>query len=147
MENKRLYILIRNDLPSLNPGKAMAQAIHAANSFLWKYQDRDDVKKWAGQEGYGVTITLSAIASQIKELMAIAYNSNFPMGKIIDQTYPIVIPADGSILVDESKLSAPMRLSDDRKSVTLYRKELTCAFIFGGKEELKPYLGELETYD
>ena len=30
-----LYILMRTDLPSLNPGKAMAQAAHAANKMTF----------------------------------------------------------------------------------------------------------------
>ena len=29
-----LYILMRNDMDSMNPGKAMAQASHASNQFV-----------------------------------------------------------------------------------------------------------------
>ena len=32
-----LYILMRSDMVSLNPGKAMAQAAHAANCFTSNY--------------------------------------------------------------------------------------------------------------
>jgi hypothetical protein len=31
----------------------------------------------------------------------------------------------------------------DEKTVAIFRKERTCAFIMGTKEELDPYLGEL----
>ena len=32
-----LYILMRTDMDSLNPGKAMAQASHASNAFVYRW--------------------------------------------------------------------------------------------------------------
>ena len=34
--NYVLYILMRQDLPSMNAGKAMAQASHASNAFIYE---------------------------------------------------------------------------------------------------------------
>jgi len=36
MDDLILYILLRNDMASMNPGKAAAQACHAANMFTWE---------------------------------------------------------------------------------------------------------------
>jgi hypothetical protein len=32
-----LYILMRNDLASMNVGRCMAQASHASNAFIYKF--------------------------------------------------------------------------------------------------------------
>ena len=37
-----LYILMRKDLKSMNPGKAMAQASHAANAFVHSNPEMPD---------------------------------------------------------------------------------------------------------
>ena len=60
-----LYILMRNDLPSMNAGKAMAQASHASNAMVHN-SDCDAfkgmVKEWQGEtpQGFG-TLVLAAI--------------------------------------------------------------------------------------
>ena len=58
-----LYILMRSDLHSLNPGKAMAQASHAANAMAHKIKQAgrknigkhiyNMLTKWEGQTGQG----------------------------------------------------------------------------------------------
>jgi hypothetical protein len=82
LPNPYLYILARNDLASLNPGKLAAQAAHAANVCQTVITDgrmagskRGDKlaelwKIWAGDRGFGTTITLevpATILDQIKE--------------------------------------------------------------------------------
>lgn len=144
-----LYIIIRSDLPSLNPGKAIAQAVHCGNILIWNNRELDLIKEWAGAMGYGVTITLKAPLHEIK--YAIERAKEFGIwnisGLMVDRTYPIVIPADSLGLVDQTKLSAPFRFTDENKAVVLYREETTCAYIFGGKDELKPVLGKFELYE
>jgi hypothetical protein len=39
-----LYVLVRNDLESMNPGKAIAQGTHAANQLVWEILFGKDVK-------------------------------------------------------------------------------------------------------
>ena len=139
---------MRSDLPSLNPGKAIAQAVHAGNKLVWNMRENENVKEWAGSEGYGTTITLSVplrdIQGAFDQLQVL--NIWALSGWMIDQTYPIVVPADGLGLIDQTKLSAPFRLTDENKAIVLYRKETTCAYIFGDKETLKPVLGEFDLY-
>ena len=40
-----LYILMRTDMDSMNPGKAMAQASHASNQFVAEYQEHAGCSK------------------------------------------------------------------------------------------------------
>ena len=65
MKDPYLYILMRDDLESLNTGKAVAQGAHAANQFMFNMErrvDLVDVTKamyidWLAQGGgFGVTI-------------------------------------------------------------------------------------------
>ncbi len=64
----RLYVLMRSDLPSLNPGKAMAHAAHAANQFTFEYGNNPNVKRWQQDaNGFGTTVCLSVNKAQLEE--------------------------------------------------------------------------------
>ena len=93
-----LYILMRNDLDSLNPGKAMAQAAHAANKFV---KDIKTIKNWQPAEdcfdrdwsiqddGFGTTIVLGLPINQIECAIEKALDAGLAAGSVIDTTYPI----------------------------------------------------------
>jgi len=110
-----LYILMRNDMDSLNPGKAVAQGAHAANVF-GKYMGthnskfKKEFRKWESTRGYGTTITLAANEQQINDLLN-QNDEEYPIGLIIDETYPL---KDGS--------------------VTHYFPCLTCAYVFAPRK-------------
>ena len=109
-----LYILMRTDMASLNYGKAMAQAAHAANVFTYNFADSDleGFAKWVGDDnvydlhdaapgqfiqskGAGTTITL-AVGSE-KELIEIvqaARDDGYAAALYRDISYPI---RDGSV--------------------------------------------------
>ena len=114
VEEFYLYILMRNDMDSLNPGKAVAQGAHAANVFAEKVKSskfKKKYKKWAGDRGYGTTITLSASKEEIDALQqSPKENDEYIMDSIIDATYPL---KDGQ--------------------VTHYFPCLTCAYLFAPK--------------
>ena len=64
----RLYILVRNDLESMTPGRVAAQASHAANVFIKsKLFPTRKIREWENQtpQGFGTTIVLAASKSQI----------------------------------------------------------------------------------
>ena len=84
-----LYIIIRNDLDSMNPGKAAAQAAHASSLFtLWgEKSNNSHYNHWKSTLGFGRTITLKASISDIKSVMGRATNIN--SGIVLDPTYPI----------------------------------------------------------
>lgn len=88
----RLYIIMREDLWDMNPGKGMAQAAHAQALFsLAAHEYIDDLEKycqWRGDGpdciGFGVTLVLSATADEIDAIVQRVRYS----GKVVDPTYP-----------------------------------------------------------
>ena len=128
-----LYILMRNDLASLNPGKACAQAAHAANDAqtildLGHDHSRPELQElfyeWknSANRTFGTTIVLEAPWDEIKNTIDhIQYISAGYTNNIHDPTYPI---RDGQ--------------------VTHLIPLNTCAWVFGDRNELSPYLEHLE---
>lgn len=132
----KLYILMRDDLESLNPGKAMAQAAHAANmaQTLAKLLMPEKWAQWSGDRCFGTTIVLASDIERIESL-EIFHNNNYMLytneqkliaGSIKDPTYPL---RDGSFIH--------------------YIPVTTCGFIFGNveDEEIEKYIGDLNLYD
>lgn len=124
----RLYILMRNDLNSLNPGKACAQAAHAANMcvatcpstfapllLLWEQETK---------QGFGTTIVLGVNEAELRETVAAAKDVGLHAGIVHDPTYPL---RDGK--------------------VTHYIPLDTCAFIFGDKERVESVTDDLYLMD
>lgn len=105
-----LYILMRDDLASLNPGKAMAQAAHVGSQVAehvgFLLHDKPlgkHYRTWASQaQGFGTTLTLAASWPEIEmafkalELTLKATAAVHPQtaldiasGIIHDPTYPL----------------------------------------------------------
>lgn len=89
----RLYIIMREDIWDMNPGKAIAQGAHAQALFLSNVQDglhtheTECILNWKEQtaQGFGTTIVLSAPIDEIVSLC----QSQCGAGQIvIDPTYP-----------------------------------------------------------
>jgi peptidyl-tRNA hydrolase len=148
-----LYILMRNDLPSMNSGKAMAQASHASNAFIHAatktFTNKDklkgplqsEVEKWQSEtpQGFGTVIVLSANKQQILDVLI---SSNGMSGAVYDPTYPYIVNAEVAALINEKHHTVnPIHKSDG--NVVLHRKELTCAYVFGNKEDLNKSIGHL----
>ena len=114
LPNPYLYILARNDLASLNPGKLAAQACHAANICQTAITDgrlagskrgeklTELWKVWAGDRGFGTTITLEVPASFLDQIKAengshlFNWEDKRPLvyGVALDPGYPV---SDGSV--------------------------------------------------
>lgn len=110
--NPYLYLLARNDLESLNPGKLAAQCAHAATAcqhFIMNGPDNKRFNKlrelwqdWAGDRGFGVKITLEVPAWFLEKIHREHGNHKFnwednrPViyGAIEDESYPV---SDGSV--------------------------------------------------
>ena len=132
MTDPVLYILMRNDLDSLNPGKAMAQASHAYGAFLDKARDfpryLDLVLAWQRQtpQLFGTTIVLEAGEGEIKwvfDKLAVSRPYSLLAGWVHDPTYPL---RDGL--------------------VTHILPLNTCAFVFGEREKAASLLEHLELH-
>ena len=127
-----LYILMRNDMDSLNAGKAVAQGSHAANQMIyesyndpfaeqeWKFKIRDMVSAWSGEaRGFGTCIVLSVNESEMRLAVQKAKALGHHAGITHDPTYPL----------------------RDGKTLHLIPVD-TCAYIFGYKHELKDIVGQ-----
>mgnify|MGYP001552194038 CR=1 FL=1 len=91
----KLYIVMRKDLPDMNPGKSMAQAAHAQADFeAWRrvilqqpnhYGDLiAEFERWCEDRAFGVTLVLHETLETIDQIVE---NTNFS-GKTVDPTYP-----------------------------------------------------------
>ena len=98
MTKSILYILMRNDMDSLNPGKAMAQASHASARFIIETQyldahgiDHDRVERWKkeGGGGFGTTIVLACDEETMLNKIYMAKSMHLICGIILDGTYPL----------------------------------------------------------
>ena len=133
-----LYILMRNDIESLNAGKAIAQGAHAANQFvheLIRDIERDDhieleilYSQWKNstKQGFGVTVTLGANINEIHQIVTLAQGIEDVKANIThDPSYPL---KDGN--------------------VTHLLPLDTCAYVFGDKNnnELRSLLDKFQLY-
>ena len=114
-----LYILMRNDLDSLNPGKAMAQASHASNQFVHNIKeggmiDYELFNMWSNEtnKGFGTVLVLSVNETQLQSCIMMADKHLAHCGIVHDPTYPI---QDGEV-VHHIPLD-------------------TCGYIFGDKDD------------
>lgn len=127
-EDIRLYILMRTDLASMNPGKAVAQGAHAANQCVTEIREdsmdfNDLLDQWEGQTGcgFGTTITLSVDERTMREAIDCAGDHpNLWAGVVHDPTYPL---RDGQV-------------------VHLIPLD-TCGFVFGRKADVEGILDDL----
>lgn len=143
-----LYILMRSDLDSLNPGKMVAQGAHAANQFGYEmnrlveegYVDADNrdtepkltdeqrrsvalFRQWetSTRQGFGVTICLDVTGEQLPLVVEAAQAMGIPAGVTHDPSYPL---KDGEVYH-----SIPLD---------------TCGFVFGDKPKLTALLGQFD---
>tara|TARA_R110000823_G_scaffold97570_2_gene211896 strand:+ start:3092 stop:3511 length:420 start_codon:yes stop_codon:yes gene_type:complete len=92
-----LYILMRTDMDSMNPGKAMAQASHASNAFVHRHSKNLMTKQWQEQtpDGFGTVIVLGVggemeltyCLGQADDLASLGVD--IVSGEVVDPTYPV----------------------------------------------------------
>jgi len=93
-----LYIIMRSDIPDMNPGKAMAQAAHAQSDFDAKMLEVAknpeveasrkelllDYAEWTEDRNFGRTIVVSATEDEIDRISYAGKVAGFT----VDPTYP-----------------------------------------------------------
>lgn len=89
-----LYILMRGDLDSMNAGKGMAQASHAANAFtLCMTSDPEDelYKKWSTEtlQGFGTVLVLEVNEIEMRAAVEIGNKLGYICDVIHDPSYPL----------------------------------------------------------
>lgn len=166
----RLYLLMRNDLPSMNPGKAIAHGAHAANQMVhilergmgnplsmetWKKQYHE----WARQAmGFGTTISISMSLKEMNDVVLRFQNLGIHSELVTDPTYPAITDTEILEVMNRElgRIISPYADSMDHPFPTLFpeghvtdlgngkslylREEITCGFVFGHVDQIKPHL-------
>jgi peptidyl-tRNA hydrolase len=150
----RLYILMRNDLQSMVPGRCMAQASHASNALVHKHGSHVAVKEWQRQtqQGFGTTIVLAASMEQIDVVWKKLVDKKALLcGKVVDPDYVIRVTLEVATLMSQNYDAAHCTykfdyMDSDDRTVAVSRSEETCLYVLGTKDDLSPILGDLSLY-
>ena len=136
-----LYILMRTDLESMNPGKAVAQGSHAANQFvhdidymrgniiigdmhtLHEQTNENMYQYWKGRsgDGFGTTICLDVNDDDLHRIVEMGKRMRLAANITHDPSYPI---RDGD--------------------VTHFIPLDTCGYIFGDKDDMAILLRQFD---
>lgn len=150
-----LYLLMRDDLNSMNGGKAVAHGAHAANQFMFEMERRMDAdhekgsalcdevhayKAWADSaKGFGTTIALSMSLKELQTVVMVANSIGCMAAETVDPTYPYVLHKEYAGLITHPEAYPPSPIGGGK--MLCLREEITAGFVFGDKSALKPVLG------
>lgn len=136
------YVIMRNDLDSLNPGKAMAQACHAGTQFVSYLHQKfpKKIDECFGYDGIMTTIVLEGNREQITALHNL-YLENIKQdpyysGDILDETYPFSFSTELLPHIDTTEFNE-MTIKDNMVYTT--REELTCSWYFVKEENVEKF--------
>ena len=122
-------IIMRTDLDSLNPGKAMAQSAHAQAALshhmkMFRANSKWDrlYAEWKGQsrQGFGETLVYGGFERDFQYAMEATEHAEIVVGIVLDDTYPL---RDGTFT---------HRIPID-----------TCVYIFGEREDTEKAINSL----
>ena len=136
------YIIMRNDLDSLNSGKAMAQACHAGTQFVSYLHQKfpKKIDEYFGYDGIMTTVVLEGNLAQITALHNLYLESikqdPYYSDDIIDKTYPFNFSAELLPYIDTAKFNE-MNIKDNVVYTT--REELTCSWYFIKEENVEKF--------
>lgn len=152
-----VYVLVRNDLPSMNPGKAMAQVHHAGVQMIIKHHDHPLVQEYValgieqGADNFNTTLALAANLSDIQLNMREAATLDphtVVAGVVTDPSYPFFVENEEiAQLIPETDSVKRIRVLDDGR-VLMVRPEITCAWFLGDRNnsEFRIMFGSLSLH-
>lgn len=133
-----LYIIMRNDLPSLNPGKLAAQASHVTSVFTANVDKKSKLyTEWSSQTeyNYGTVICLESSYENLNYIGRKFTNKNF--GYVYDPTYPCKVDKEiGEYFLNNAYVNEGMFFfekelnSENLTEYYLLRNELVGAYYF-----------------
>lgn len=165
--NPYLYLLVRNDMDSMNAGKAVAHGAHAANQFTHEMMETvgsDDLTpvqaqfdQWTSSaNGFGVTITLAVSLRELQTAVMVAKSlPDLFAGETIDPTYPYILNREYARLIDHKAQVSPETLKElaeegnpnndptpiGKGNMLCLRNETTAGYVFGDKAVAKMVVG------
>lgn len=129
-----VYVLVRNDLPSMNPGKAMAQVQHSGVQMMVKYKNDKLVKEYIengieqGADCFNTTLVLSASLQQIQNAVGIAEKiAGVPCDTVLDPSYPFFVEPELAQFVEKDPNVT--RIGPAGNKELFVRPEITCGWI------------------
>jgi hypothetical protein len=140
-----VYVLLRTDLPSMNPGKAAAQVHHAGVQMMAKHGKRQLVQDYVkdgiaqGAVYFNTTLVLGATLSDIIQRGQEAENAGDDVvvfNTVTDPSYPFFVEnAEVADLIPESAAKAIKKMSDGK--ILMVREEVTCAWFCGDRNDIR----------
>lgn len=136
------YVLVRNDLPSLNPGKAMSQTHHAGVQMMGKHGKQQLVQNYV-QDGiaqgavyFNTTLVLAATLDDIIRCGQEADNAGDDVvvfNTVTDPSYPFFVEnAEIANLIPQTETTKLIKTMPDGR-VLMVREEVTCAWFLGDR--------------
>lgn len=137
-----VYVLVRTDLPSLTPGKAMAQVNHAGVQMAAKFSKEKLVQDYIklgnknGANYFNTTIVLSASINEINHCSSTAENLSDDIvifNSIIDPSYPFFVESEEiARLIPQNDKTKIVKILENGK-VLMVREEITCYWYLGDR--------------
>ena len=145
-----LYNLMRNDLPSMNTGKGMAQSVHVGSAFAYEMlvgkfpnaaanaQNDTLYRMWMEQtaQGFGTVYTVEVNEYKMRRAVDAARALHLVANVVHDPEYPILVPPElGKAMAAERTPISKFTVGARHNYMTIPID--TCAFIFGDKNDPK----------
>lgn len=131
-----VYVLVRNDLPSMNAGKMAAQ-VHHAGVQMMAYGQRWDsklIKEYvdngvaSGADDFNTTLVLSANLQQIINVVELAKKIvGVPCGVVKDPSYPFFVEPELVPFVEKD--TTVTRIGPAGNKELFVRPEVTCGWV------------------
>lgn len=136
-----VYVLVRTDIPSMNPGKAMAQVHHAGVQMMAEHTNHPLVKDYlkagqkGGAKGFNTTIVLGACLADIDFRLSLAKREQIPCisSAVVDPSYPFIVEREVWEWVKTMKDVPGTELENGKVIAT--RSETTCAWFLGDRND------------
>jgi peptidyl-tRNA hydrolase len=135
-----VYVMVRNDLPSLSPGKAAAQVHHSGVQMMVKHATHKLVRQYIedgvaqGADQFNTTLTVSANLRQIETAISKAKSMDVLCDILIDPTYPFFVDPEIAPLLEANALVKRVGPTSNGQELFL-RSELTVAWMLGDRKD------------
>jgi hypothetical protein len=141
-----VYVLVRTDLPSLNPGKAMSQVHHAGVQMMSICSNHYWVKTYIeqgvaqGAAGFNTTLVLGDTLDGINNRIMIARAASDSVAicnTVTDPSYPFWVESlEIANLIPQDERTKIIKTMP-HGHVLMVREEVTCAWFLGDRNDVR----------
>lgn len=161
-----LFIIMRNDLPSMNPGLLAAQASHVSNAFRFEVTNQMAVpgyeqlstlvQEWESEteQGFGTAIVKSASEAELQALPArlatVPPHEIVAFGFVHDPTYPTTGVPKAYLPVLDAMLNTDNpnnQIIERENDLVLLSTQMVGMYVFGYPDVLRDSIGAIPLWD